>query len=138
MNKSRMTEAAYVSTTAALSIAEIEAGDPPWIVIGGFLDDWRRATTAQRELMVCDPVVVPTSPEYRRWAALLAAIVEWLSHEEDPSVSVPHWTSDPGFVLPEPWFLVPGLRMRLHQLVDSPAPFRLRNIFTDKGVMSRA
>ena len=39
--------------------------------------------------------------------------------------------------IPEPWFLYPGWRLRAMQLVDTPAPFKARNIFGGSGILDR-
>jgi len=41
------------------------------------------------------------------------------------------------FVLPRPRFLYPGWRLRMHQLVDTPAPFKRRNIYGGDRILSR-
>ena len=60
--------------------------------------------------------------------AFLAAQVEWLCHRA--GVPPPRWTRDPCYVLDEPWFSIPGRRLRTHLLLDTPDEFRNRNVFT--------
>lgn len=131
-------ETGHRLSTARSAFGLIRAGESPWIAIGSFLDDWKRAVPSQRPRLVADPIVVSSSSPHRRWGALLAAIVDWLCYAEAPPTEPPAWTSDPRLTLAEPWFLVPGTSMRGWQIAQSPAPFRTRNIFTDEGVIARA
>ena len=57
--------------------------------------------------------------------AYLAAYAEWMA--DRAGITRPDWCADPRRVSPEPWFSTP-LRGRL--LVQSPASFRQRNLFT--------
>jgi hypothetical protein len=67
-------------------------------------------------------------PQGRIADAFLAAQVEWLCHRA--GVRSPRWTRDPSYVLDEPWFSIPGRRLRAHLLLDTPDEFRNRNLFT--------
>jgi hypothetical protein len=128
----------YRLSTVHQTFEAIQTGESPWIAIGNFLDDWRRAVAAQRPLLIADPIQISAGNPLRRWAALLAAITEWLCHSATPQLASPSWTLDPALTLPQPWFLVDGVSMRGWQIAQSPAPFRARNIFTDDGVIARA
>lgn len=128
----------YLLGTVASAFADVEAGEKPWIVVGSFLDDWRRADDVQRMLMVEEPIAVANGSPNLRWAALLVGIVEWLYYRDGLSARPPEWLGRKEFVLSEPWFVVPGRSMQRHQLAVSPVPFRARNIFTDENVVARA
>jgi hypothetical protein len=58
--------------------------------------------------------------------------------DQSARLIAPAWVNKPVFDLPEPWFMVPGEAMRNWQLVESPAPFRMRQIFADASIVSRA
>jgi hypothetical protein len=60
--------------------------------------------------------------------AFLAAQVEWLCNRA--GIRPPRWSRDPQYVLDQPWFSLPGRRLRAHLLLDTPDEFRNRNIFT--------
>lgn len=128
----------YRLSTARSTFELIRGGERPWVALGTFLDDWKRATPSQRHLMTAEPISVTAGGRDLRWAALLAAIVEWLCYLENPRIDAPAWTADPRLTLTEPWFLVTGTSMRGWQIAHSPAPFRARNIFTDESVIARA
>lgn len=120
--------------TAADGIRLIIDGIDPWLAFGQFLDDWRRTDPAKRQDLVSEPLPdVP--PELIRWAALFAAAVDSLCDQDD--LPAPSWTSRPEYCLPEPWFLYPGLSLRAWQLVETPVPFRMRNIFGGDRILSR-
>ncbi|MDP2935117.1 MAG: hypothetical protein Q8O86_01345 [Dehalococcoidia bacterium] len=124
----------YQAQTAAETIQIIAGGEDPWLAFGQFLDDWRGTDSAQRPGLVSEPLP-DVSPEYLRWAALLAAAVDWLCAQEQ--IPAPSWTSRPDYRLPEPWFLYPGWRLRAWQLAETPVPFRMRNIFGGDRILAR-
>lgn len=125
--------------SAAGAWARIRAGTEPWVAVGDFLDEWRRTPPAERPGLVAEPpALAEEDSALLRWAALLAAAVEWLCWNERPTrLDPPAWTSDPRFRLPEPWFLYPGWRLRAMQLADTPAPFKMRNIFGGDRILDR-
>lgn len=124
----------YRGQTAAATIDRVAASVDPWLAIGQFLDDWRRAPVAERTALVATP---PRSAadDTGRWVALLAASVEWLCARD--GLPFPDWTGDPAHRLPDPWFLYPGWRLRAWQLADTPAPFKARNIFGGDRILDR-
>ena len=124
----------YRAQTAAETLRLIADGVDPWLALGQFQDDWRRTETSRRVDLVREPV--PDVPgEYLRWAALLAAAVEYLCAQD--GAPFPSWTGRSEYRLPAPWFLYPGWRLRAWQLVETPVPFRLRNIFGGDRILSR-
>lgn len=125
---------AYQPQAAAETLRLIVGGVAPWLAVGQFLDDWREAPAGQRAPLACEPP--PDVPaEHLHWAALLAAAVEWLCAQD--GLPVPSWTSRASYRLKEPWFLYPGWRLRAWQLVETPAPFKMRNIFGGDRILSR-
>lgn len=124
----------YQPQTAAETLRLIADGVDPWLAFGQFLDDWQRTDRSRRSSLAAEPLP-EVSEEHRRWAALLAAAVEWLCVQD--GLSIPAWTGRPEYRLPEPWFLYPGWRLRAWQLVETPAPFKLRNIFGGDRILSR-
>ncbi|MBX6773374.1 MAG: hypothetical protein IRY83_16765 [Chloroflexi bacterium] len=124
----------YKAQTAAETLRFIAQGGDPWVALGQFLDDWRREKPTQRLDLVREPPrAVP--PEHQRWAALLAAAVDWLCMRE--GLPAPPWVADPAYRLAEPWFLYPGWRLRAWQLATTPTPFRMRNIFGGDRILER-
>lgn len=121
------------------AFARILAGEDEWIALGDFLDDWYRATADQRRALIADPLPSAVGHGQRedRWEALLTAVVDWLCWISDPRVDPPKWVAEGGR-LAEPWFVDPSNALRVWQLVHSPAPFRMRNIYTDESIVSRA
>ncbi|HLB11740.1 MAG TPA: hypothetical protein VJO15_02160, partial [Dehalococcoidia bacterium] len=67
----------YQAQTAADTLRLIAGGADPWLALGQFLDDWNGIDPAQRSTLVSEPLP-EVSPEYLRWAALLAAAADWL------------------------------------------------------------
>jgi hypothetical protein len=124
----------YQPQTAADTFRLIAAGTDPWIAIGQFVDDWQRTDRSRRPALVEVPLAAAEA-EQARWAALLAASVEWLCARDGHPF--PAWTGRPEYRLPEPWFLYPGWRLRAWQLAETPVPFRMRNIFGGERILSR-
>ncbi|MEI7437033.1 MAG: hypothetical protein WCL16_09550 [bacterium] len=68
--------------------------------------------------------------------AYLAAVVETLCREA--SLTPPAWTETPLCYLHKPWF-AGGLEMlKAILLVESPVPFRRRNLFVSANALARA
>ena len=64
----------------------------------------------------------------------VAAMVELAAHRR--SLRPPKWTSEIA-PLAKPVFAVPWLSLRAHLLLNSPVPFRRRNIFIDSSIGDR-
>jgi hypothetical protein len=109
----------------------------PWLAIGDFLDDLRFTDIADRPDLVRDSIaeVDEENVELLRWAAFCAAMVEWLCWQD--ALPFPAWTSDAKYRLSDPWFLYPGDLLRAWQLVATPAPFKMRNIFGGDQMLVR-
>ena len=122
--------------TIAETFERICNGTTPWVAIGDFLDDWRRSSIQDRFELVESPIAsaAPT-PETQQWAAFCAAMVEWLCWQD--GLPFPAWTSQEKYNLPEPWFLYKGRRLRAWQLVTTPAPFKMRNIYGGDRMLDR-
>ena len=109
----------------------------PWFAIGDFLDDWRFTPTAERlELAQTGIGATGDTLDLQRWAAFCAAMVEWLCWQSE--LPFPEWTKRDEYRLSGPWFLYPGDLLRAWQLVTTPAPFKLRNIFGGDQMLDRA
>ena len=128
----------YRLSTVSRSFDRIRGGEDPWIAFGDFLDDWRRAEPDQRMRMVREPIATTAGDPNRRWAALFTATIDWLCWTAEPRMDGPAWLADPIYVLPTPWFVAEGTTLHDWQLVESPAPFRMRGIYTDANVVARA
>jgi hypothetical protein len=124
----------YRAQTAGDTLRLIDAGTEPWLAFGQFLDDWRRTDREKRLELVNSPPG-PASGVNNRWAALIAAAVDWLCAQD--GLQVPAWTASREYSLSEPWFLYPGWRLRAWQLFETPVAFRVRNIFGGDRILDR-
>ena len=68
--------------------------------------------------------------------AYLAATAEWLAWRFD--LPPPRWAFAPARSLRRPWFASQLASRRGLLLMESPAPFRSRNLFVSENALSRA
>lgn len=68
--------------------------------------------------------------------AYLAAVAVSLAREA--GFAPPAWVWAEDRKLRAPWFASPGLAIRAMLLLESPAPFRERNLFVSENALSRA
>jgi hypothetical protein len=92
-----------------------------------FVDDFRR--TRQPELL--SPSTRGLSPDLQ---ALFAAVVESLAIEAN--LPIPNWCNRVP-PLPQPWFVAGVENLKASALVESPLPFRRRNIFVLENFLAR-
>lgn len=118
--------------TMAVAYAKICQGERPWTALGNFMNDWFGCAKDRREQLVSDPLLAPEewTQETHRWAAFIAASVEWLCQKYD--VPCPSWVYDPTYTLPETWWYADGVskpHVRASLVKETPEPFARRNIY---------
>ena len=100
-------------------------------LVNAFVDEFRRANRGQRQAMIADG---PGQPGKRE--GLIAAAVSALCREV--KLEPPPWVRD--IYSPEPFFAFPahGFALRLRLMLESPPPFRARNVFVPEDYLARA
>jgi hypothetical protein len=99
--------------------------------VNAFLDEFRAADVSTRRDIIADgPKGVGRREGY------VAAIVSALCREV--GMDPPPWVAKT--YSPEPYFVLPakGFALRLRLMLESPPPFRVRNVFVPENFLSRA
>jgi hypothetical protein len=116
----------------AVAYAQICQGERPWTALGNFMNDWFGFAKDRRASLVIDPLPEQEAwtQDTHRWAAFIAASVEWLCQKY--GVACPGWVHNPEYVLPEMWWWSAGAQkpqVRARLIKETPEPFTRRNIY---------
>jgi hypothetical protein len=103
------------------------------IKIANFADDFRRASLEQKLKMVEKPALHFNK---RIENSYFAACVEYLCLESH--IPMPGWIHKKQYFLKEPFFAGGLESLKAFLLVESPLPFRRRNIFVSENALERA
>ncbi len=101
------------------------------LYVNTFIDDFRRADDMTRRRLVEDPIVT-----VGRMEGLISAVVSALCREY--GIESPRWVEY--IYSPTPFFAFPAgsFALRVRLMLESPAPFRIRNVFVPENYMNRA
>ena len=118
-------------TAAECLEAACKAGTNYQQPINEFVDTFRRSAEKQRAALIRDPLA-----EKGPMAGLVAAVVSALCREV--GLAAPAWVERTSS--PEAFFAFPArsFEMRVRLMLESPAPFRIRNVFVPENYLSRA
>ena len=100
--------------------------------LDGFLAEPAAAALAPEPLRLADRLPQLGDVE----DAYLAATAEWLAWKFN--LQPPQWAFDQARSLRRPWFASQLTSLRAVLLLESPAPFRARNLFISENALSRA
>jgi hypothetical protein len=118
--------------TMSYAYQEICQGEEPWAALGNFMNAWFGYAQDRRSQLVEESVHLPAEATrtQQRWAAFIAASVEWLCTRYQ--VPCPQWVHDSCYLLPEPWWYAVGSdrpNRRRWLMAHTPEPFTRRNIY---------
>ncbi|HUW63342.1 MAG TPA: hypothetical protein VMW83_01380 [Spirochaetia bacterium] len=122
----------YKCLTIKQASINIEKGKYCRNEICQFMDDFRYEDNSKKYNLIDEEIVDIGDI---KMSALLSAIVDYLCYES--SVKVPKWVYYEKYFLKEPYFYPNMKGLRFIQLLGSPPPFLMRNIFTDGSIMKR-
>ena len=110
-----------------------EEEQPFWKPLCEFLDQFYEDRPDRSEMIAEEPSAAISKIE----AASLAASVEYLC--EVYELPCPVWVHKPCYVLDAPWYVWEPSNAALRAMfdVESPGPFRRRNIFTERHPLRR-
>ena len=118
-------------TAAECLAAAIAAGETFQRPINEFIDEYRRAALEGRAELVRAPI-----HQCGELQGLVAGVVSALCRET--GTPAPEWVAQIGS--PQPFFAFPArsFELRLLLMLESPPPFRVRNVFVPREYLSRA
>ena len=118
-------------------VSELTAqGESFDLCLRNFLDGFYAKPNVEA-LQAEPPRLANKNPRYGQIEdAYLAAAAEWLAWRFD--LQPPLWIFDQTRALRRPWFASPLAALRAVLLIESPAPFRSRNLFVSENALSRA
>jgi hypothetical protein len=99
--------------------------------INVFLDDFHRATRDEQQRMAEEPIETCGPLE-----GLIAGIISALFR--DAGIDTPDWVGH--IYSPNPFFAFPArsYALRIRLMLESPAPFKIRNVFVPENYLQRA
>ena len=104
-------------------------------LLGDFLDGFYRQP--RLEALTAEPALLADyHPKGRMLDAFLAATAHTLANRQ--GWPAPEWTFGEGRYLRRPFFPVQAAALRATLLLESPPPFRARNLFVTANALSRA
>jgi hypothetical protein len=122
-------------TLAQVSVLAAQ-GEPFDLCLKNFLDGFYARPDADA-LRPEPPKLAEKNPRFGQIEdAYLAAAAEWLAWKFN--FPPPSWVFDNTRALRRPWFASSLSALRAVLLIESPAPFRSRNLFVSENALSRA
>jgi len=121
--------------TLSQQFAQVATKEDFGYALRDYLDRFRNAPDPQ--LLAEEPALIePHLQDDGVADAYLAAAAAWLSHQH--GFAAPEWARESRRVLIKPFFAAKTHGLRMVLLQESPAEFRVRNIFVSANALVRA
>lgn len=121
--------------TLAEQFAQVHTRQAFGYALRDYLDRFRSApdpALVEREPALLEPVLMDDGLA----DAYLASAVAWMCHQQ--GLAAPRWAWEDKRQLQQPHFAAKSHGLRMILLQESPAEFRVRNIFVSANAVSRA
>ncbi len=114
--------------------AEVSSRDDFSLTLRDFIDRFREGPDAA--LIADEPALLATTLDDDGLSdAWLASTAAWLARRH--ALPVPPWARGQARCLPRPWYAAKTHKLRMLLLQDSPAEFRIRNLFVSADAIER-
>jgi len=121
--------------TLAETIADVKKSDEFSFVLRNFLDRFYRQPSADL-LYEEPPLLISVLDDGGLADAYVASTAAWLAQKFD--LFCPVWTDQSPRIMKSPWFAAKTSNLKAILLQESPAAFRVRNLFVSANALSRA
>lgn len=123
------------ATSMREKFAEITDAETFGYSLRDFLDRFREAPSF--DLIAEEPALLDSRlKDGGRADAFLASTAAYLAQKHQ--LPAPNWASGSARALEKPWFAAKTHNLRMILLQESPAAFRIRNLFVSANALSRA
>lgn len=126
---------AAIQNTLGVRMESVKEASDFSYALRNFLDLFQREPSV--DLLANEPVsLTPALADDGLADAYLAAAAAWLCQTH--GFSAPAWVNDSSRIMRKPWFAAKTPSLKAILIQESPAAFRVRNLFVSANALSRA